>query len=211
MTMKHASYRRLTLHSRQARYGVRAPRPLLSRGRREDEAGQGGADAHVRCVLIELPRRGIPQSGVRQVAQRDYVVGGSAEKADSGAHQWNGNVIACTAKRSSTLTPASCQKTEPVCRQKVFCWCILQPITLQVENVQEARIAGQCRSGQRLAFAARPCLDDRQEACGGIAVEVGEAAIALTGHPSNQHAQMLKRTYKRPVPRTSMAGRRIDA
>src|SRR5712692_10805827 len=42
------------LPGRQARYGVHAPRPLLSRRRREDEADQGGADAHVCCVLIEL-------------------------------------------------------------------------------------------------------------------------------------------------------------
>src|SRR5215831_15964216 len=96
------------IHSRQARYGGRAPRPLLSLRRREDEAGQGRADALVYCVLTELPRRGVPESGVRQIAQRDYVVGRAAKKADSSAHKWNGNVIGRTGKQSSPLTPASC-------------------------------------------------------------------------------------------------------
>jgi len=55
------------LHSRQACYRFCTPWPLLSLRRREDEAGQGRADAHVRCVLIELPRHSIP-GGVRDVA-----------------------------------------------------------------------------------------------------------------------------------------------
>src|SRR5258708_16215305 len=112
---------------------------------------------------------------------------------------------------TSTLTPASRQKTEPICREKIFCWRILQSIALQVENVQKAGITSQCRPRKGFAFATGPRLDRRQEAFGSITIEVCEAMIALADHPSNQHAQMLERLCERAVPSTPTAGRRIDA
>src|SRR5215831_16394665 len=121
--------------TRHARYGLRPPWLLLARWSREGEAGQGRADAPIRSVSIEPPRYGVLQGRVRPIAQRDYVVGRSAEKPDSGAQQWNGDVIGCAGKGPSALTPASRQKTKPICREKIFCWRILQSIALQVENV----------------------------------------------------------------------------
>src|SRR5260370_602551 len=145
------------------------------------------------------------------MAPRDYVVGRTAKKPDGGAHKRNGDVIGGAGKRSSTLTPTSRQKTEPICGKKILSRCILQPIALQIENVQKAGIASQCRPGKGLAFAARSCLDRRPEALGGVTIKVGEATMALPGHPSNQHAQMLERAYERAVPGAPMAGRRIDS
>ena len=161
--------------------------------------------------MERFPARRAPGVGLRrEIAKPDHIVGGHPDQAKRAGHQSRRNRIWRVGAHPLMAVDAAIAQTVLFEEQAdVVTDRIGEFAALGVEPAQRDQIPRSRADCQHLAAAAGALPQSRQKARRRVGVEISEAAIALAGHPADQHPHLAEDADQRPPAHPALAGRRI--